>query len=368
MRAFLRRRQRKKRAREILHHVRYLRHMREDVMEQGPLKRLEDLDSELRGWLREGNLDAAEHACDALGEHMVTVAPTQSHSGIRENVEILAVALAVAMGVRTYFLQPFKIPTGSMQPTLNGITSVSHDSPGLTDRMPLKYIKWMIAGDFYWDVRAKASGHVKLEPHPRDPSVLVCSVDGKRHRLPVDAYRRQELLIPPGGFVRKGDRIWSGTRKAGDHVFVNRLIWNLRSPLRGEVIVFSTHDIPSLPEGTHYIKRLAGLPAEKISITEPQLLIDGVAVDEPLGIARIAAREPGYDGYKVIGLAQADSVSPLRADGDSFLLGEKEYFALGDNTGNSRDSRYWGAVPQANLVGPALVVYWPLTSRWGLIR
>jgi signal peptidase I len=41
---------------------------------------------------------------------------------------------------------------------------------------------------------------------------------------------------------------------------------------------------------------------------------------------------------------------------------------MGDNTRNSRDGRYWGAVPQANLVGPAFMVYWPVSRRWGLIR
>ena len=49
-------------------------------------------------------------------------------------------------------------------------------------------------------------------------------------------------------------------------------------------------------------------------------------------------------------------------------LKEREYFALGDNTRNSRDGRYWGPVPQKNLVGPALLVYWPLSKRWGLAR
>jgi signal peptidase I len=47
-------------------------------------------------------------------------------------------------------------------------------------------------------------------------------------------------------------------------------------------------------------------------------------------------------------------------------LGEREYYALGDNTGNSRDSRYWGPVPEEKLLGPAAIVYWPFT-RFGTI-
>ena len=53
---------------------------------------------------------------------------------------------------------------------------------------------------------------------------------------------------------------------------------------------------------------------------------------------------------------------------DRLTLGAREYLGMGDNTMNSYDGRYWGAVPQKNLVGPALFVYWPYYDRWGLIR
>jgi signal peptidase I len=53
---------------------------------------------------------------------------------------------------------------------------------------------------------------------------------------------------------------------------------------------------------------------------------------------------------------------------DSFLVPKKSYFALGDNSYHSSDSRAWGAVPEANVSGRGLIVYWPFSSRWGIIR
>ena len=59
----------------------------------------------------------------------------------------------------------------------------------------------------------------------------------------------------------------------------------------------------------------------------------------------------------------------MPAPAQTFDLGPGEYLALGDNSDNSLDSRYWGAVPAENLLGPATFVHWPFTSpRWGSIR
>ena len=66
------------------------------------------------------------------------------HAAWRENVEVLLVALAVAMGIRTFFLQPFKIPTGSMQPTLYGVTSVPDYTPDVTTRTAAPGLRTLI--------------------------------------------------------------------------------------------------------------------------------------------------------------------------------------------------------------------------------
>jgi len=154
--------------------------------------------------------------------------------------------------------------------------------------------------------------------------------------------------------------IWSGVTHRGDHLFVNKVIWNFRRPRRDEIMVFTTDAIATLEPGTHYIKRMCGLPGERLAIHPPHLFINGEPVTGLRGISRVTSADKGYDGYKLAGLLTAENLEwPLRHD---------EYFAMGDNTGNSRDSRYWGPVPAKNLVGPAVFVYWPFSKRWGLIR
>jgi signal peptidase I len=271
------------------------------------------------------------------------------------------------MALRTYFIQPFKIPTGSMQPTLYGITSVSKDKPGVTDRFPLKFVKFAITGQWYSERRAQADGTLGFPTQsPKDPSVVLFSISGKQHKIPrdaIDVYSRPghyDLKVRPGGYVHKGDLLWSGVVTRGDHVFVNKLIWNFRKPKRGEIMVFYTTGINSLPQGTHYIKRMCGMPGESVSIDEPNLVINGKVVKQPDTIARIESCKNGYTGYQLAG--------NLSTPDKSWKLDDDEYFAMGDNTGNSRDSRYWGSVPAKNLVGPACVVYWPFSKRWGLAR
>lgn len=297
-----------------------------------------------------------------------------------ENFEVLVVAIGVAMAFRCYFLQPFKIPTGSMQPTLYGIHSVEVDEPGLFDKQPLKLLKWAVTGDWYREVRVTAGGAVSALPTSEKPGYVTMLVAGNRYYVPMDALqdRGPKALrdLGPDGKIPAGGVLWSGTVKAGDHVFVNRVAWNFRKPRRGDVMVFSTSGIAGLPDKTHYIKRLVGLPGETVSIRPPDLVVDGEVVREPAEIARIAGKEkmadwaPPYLGYQLIGTqAQAPARSPLRVEGDAVELGDAEYLGMGDNTGNSYDGRYWGSVPAKNMLGPAACVYWPFTSpRFGRIR
>ncbi len=345
--------------------------MREDIAAPRDLAQLIEAEAALVAALKSRDTQRMKTtAGDAVAAASV-VMPPKPFAGLRENLEILVVAIAVAMTFRTYFIQPFKIPTGSMQPSLYGITSQHQAGPRLFDRPILKNLKWIVTGDYYHEYRAKASGTVSnFVKDQWDPSILRFTIGDKLHKVPIDAWndftRRHEIKVHPGQFVARGTLLWSGIRRAGDHVFVDRVRWNFFRPKRGQVIVFSTADIPTLPPGMHYIKRLVGLPGETISIRPPNVLANGVELHEPSSIERIASRQPGYAGYT---LADPRATEPcvLRFPHDSFTLSEHEYLALGDNTQNSKDSRYWGGAPQNNMVGPAAVVYWPVTKRWGPI-
>ena len=84
------------------------------------------------------------------------------HAAWRENVEVLLVALAVAMAIRTFFIQPFKIPTGSMQPTLFGVTADNlADNPGFKIPTGWNRVKEWFAGVSYVHVVAKADGEIE---------------------------------------------------------------------------------------------------------------------------------------------------------------------------------------------------------------
>lgn len=388
---FWQRRKMRKHLHAMIHHARTLHHMREDVLAAPDLEGLNAAMAEAETARRGRDEEAMSEAAEALGQRIDALTPPCRLPGWRENFEVLVVALGVAMAFRAYFYQPFKIPTGSMQPTLYGIKSVAQPRPRPRDTMPLKVANWLATGDWYEEVRARDSGQVvALEGEDSKPGYVTLSIAGTRYYVPNDAmFQRRELHVRPDemagryaapghvaiGHAVAGDVLWSGLVTAGDFVFVNRWAWNFRLPRRGEVMVFSTTGIQGLPQGTHYIKRMCGLPNETLAVHPPDLIIDGRAVYEPAAIARVARKErlpwedTSYAGYQVIGNHSSDDPRALRTADDSIHLGPAEYFAMGDNTGNSRDSRYWGPVPEHNLLGPATLVYWPFTSpRWGRIH
>jgi len=366
MRFFEERRLRKQ-AKTLVTHAVHLISLRGDLLGAEDVGRIRSLVLALNAALKARDGRGIREQSAVLSTYLEAQMARHPQRGgaFRENFEIIVVAVAAAMGLRAYFIQPFKIPTGSMQPTLYGITSDAGYQPGPMDRLPLKIVKFVFTGDWYSERRAAADGRLgEGIPSATDPSAVNFIIGGRRHTVPKDALHdgrgHGNPLFHPNRQVQKGDVIWRGVTRRGDHLFVNKVIWNFRRPRRDEVMVFTTDTIVSLEPGTHYIKRMCGMPGERISIHPPNLVINGEPVAGLRGISRVASEGDGYDGYQLAGLLNAETLEwPMRAD---------EYFALGDNTGNSRDSRYWGPVPARNLVGPAVFVYWPFSRRWGLIR
>jgi signal peptidase I len=128
-----------------------------------------------------------------------------------------------------------------------------------------------------------------------------------------------------------------------DRVLANRLIYRFRDPKRGEIIVFETPPAAHARcgAGGTFVKRLIGLPGETLELRSEAGLsyvyINGKKLDEPY-----------------IGKNRRDSRGP-----DTFSVPKGQYFMMGDNRSQSCDSREWGTVPRANLIGKVFATYWP---------
>jgi signal peptidase I len=126
---------------------------------------------------------------------------------------------------------------------------------------------------------------------------------------------------------------------AGNFVVVNKLAYQFGEPGRGDIIVF---EYPPDPEQDPYIKRVIGLPGEHVRIADGKVTINGVQIQEP---------------YLVSDTPQ----------GGEWPVPEGSLFVMGDNRKNSSDSRSWGVVPIENVIGKAIVVYWP-PEKWELLN
>jgi len=123
------------------------------------------------------------------------------------------------------------------------------------------------------------------------------------------------------------------TLQPGDFLLVNRVAYKLGEPSIGDIIVFHAPGVSDLD----YIKRIIGLPGDDVRVSEGVVYVN----DQPLYEPYIAAT-PNYSGEWVVPTG--------------------EYFVLGDNRNNSSDSHLWGFVPQEDIVGRALLIYWPLSE------
>lgn len=356
-----------------------------------------------------------ESAAETLTETCRKSTTRYRPSAIKENLEVIFVAVLIAMGIRAYFVQQFKIPTGSMQPTLNGIIAYPDPSlnPGADYRAPEGYERPGFARRV-WDKIWHGRSHVDWVAEEDDvllfdpqhfytkthflffPRVYLKTQKGHTYSVPGSETRVASLVnfgldnfLPPARNndlkrlqlkravpVKEGQTIAKGYIDTGDHLVVDKFTYHWRKPERGEVFVFDTRNIDKIQRNLiageiasgvadrgittprqgsqHYIKRLVGLPGDKLEIRPPQLFVNGAPAEE-FGMKRVAARENGYPGY----ILQGTSSKSLSA---------REYWAMGDNSPNSSDSRDWGVVPEENIVGRALTVYYPFGQHFGKVR
>lgn len=351
----------------LLRHAHKFLRYKSDVLDSAARDEIDAGARRLKAALRQRDRKEIESRAEALDAHLHKLAPITWESHWRENCEVILVAVVVAVGIRSYFLQPFKIPTGSMQPTLNGIVGYPSDRPA--PNILRQIGEFIVLGRNYIDVVSRQDDQVlQLEPKKVlfffTLSRIVCEHQTFVVYAPPDTLR-DYFGVSQGRKYASGERIARGAIDTGDQVFVDKFTYNFVKPHRGDVFVFRTNGIPLIPEDPHtgapfYIKRLAGMPGDTLRIDPPLLYVDGKPAEE-FGFKRVMSAKFPYRGYAL-------GREYLSAPNRSFAVPGASYFALGDNSYNSFDSRYWGPVSEQNLVGRGLVVYWPFNKHWGLIR
>jgi signal peptidase I len=127
------------------------------------------------------------------------------------------------------------------------------------------------------------------------------------------------------------------TLQDGEYVLVNRLAYRNKLPERGDIIVFAS------PQSTDLdlIKRVIGLPGDNLKISGGVVQVNGQVLEEPY-----IAAAPVYNG--------------------EWPVPEGKLFVLGDNRNDSSDSHAWGLLPIENVIGKAILIYWPIPD-WNLI-
>lgn len=381
-------------------------HYKRDLLPQAKLDEINGLRAELEQSIKARDSKRIDTLSDTINRACERALPGTRTSAIAENIEVFFVSIVIALGIRAYIAQPFQIPTGSMQPTLNGIRAERHTEnpvPGILGRA-----MGLLTGTSYLNAVSDHDGYLDLrKPVTEDhflifrPYSILHFEDG--HTMKINCPMRQltdELQLysnlkagtAEGSndspdmrasiylrsdsriHIKEGQVLARGIISNGDYVIVNKFAYHFRKPTRGEVFVFTTKNISGIENrpdfdlrwgSQHYIKRLGGIPGDTIDVKSPELYINGKPATEARFRNVIDERQPldvahAYHGYS------PDHRIPLPVSLSG--VAPREYFALGDNSYNSSDSRYWGSVPEQNVVGPGLFCYWPLTSHWGVIR
>jgi len=422
-----------------------VRHFRRDLLTDTQNQQLQTTAGELRLRLKEkadaGRIKLAIEALERVLK--VTGGRIYPSSSLVENVEFFLVAAIVILGLRAYFIQPFKIPTNSMWPSYYGMTAEVF-KPGEEPGFLRKTARLIGLGATNYSVTAPADGEVLIPVFGSDlrpafsersgrsmgvfPTVMrdyTFMVGGEMAKVSVPAdfqgefdqvlneafkgdapslyaalknaankaqsLERSTIIvrsgarpveatvywIPLGRKVHKGEKILSFDILTGDLLFVDRLSYHFLQPKVGSGFVFRTGNIENLKAedgDKYYVKRLVGVPGDTLEIKAPALYRNGQPIEGSEAFGKNARQDGKYPGYTNTGPAIvaggdrqliSDGLMPV---GGKVTVPANSFFALGDNSPRSKDSRYWGFVPEKDVVGRPLFIYYPLTSRWGPAR
>ena len=325
-----------------------------------------------------------------------------------DNLEVILVAAILVIGVRTFFFQPFIIPTNSMYPTYSGMNSIVYAAEDESPSVAKRVLNKITLGAKYKSLYAQNSGQLSIPmgqtskglqiykervkgrkwlvlPAPLDeytfyvgnvPHTLRVPAEFDMNKLLTETFAADGMNLVESAISRTG-MVWNLNKRIeagepiirfditlGDALFVDRLSYHFKRPEAGDPFVFRTNDIrEELGRITgdytdkYYIKRIGGVGGETLEIVDGALLVDGEPRDEVEAFGRNAAKDGDYLGY---------INHTLMAEGRQLTIPEDKFVALGDNSGNSLDSRYWGFVPERSVIGKAIFIYYPFTQRWGV--
>ncbi len=137
-----------------------------------------------------------------------------------------------------------------------------------------------------------------------------------------------------------------------DRVLVNKIVYRVREPRRGDIVVIDSRRL-----GKTLIKRVIGLPGDRISLRGGAVFIDGRRLREPY-VDRVDGRAEATDPFSGTG-------KPWSLE-RAYVVPPGHYFVMGDNREVSDDSRDWGPAARGEIVGEAFLTYWPLSRLHGL--
>jgi signal peptidase I len=372
-----------KEARRLLEGASRVCHLHLDILSAPQRRTLSESLSSLRSGIAARDRGLIEKAASVLETRFQEIIPAKPHRDLAENIEAIFVAVALAVGFSAYFLKPFKIPTGSMQPTLYGMTGHPMERP-LPNPLRRAF-DFVHLGRTYLSLKAP----VHEEVLGLTESTLlnfftftdVLTTAGHHRLFAPNNVVGQDFGVRPGRIYEAGETIAHGYVQAGDQVFVDRITYQFRNPSRSDVFVFRTTGIPRIEMNLDpalgsqfYIKRLAGEPGDLLRIDPPKLFLNGSVAQSP-PFLRVMSCQNGYRGYSNRSAkhsANGSDLGPpfpyLGSPEETFTVPPHGFFALGDNSYYSSDSRYWGIVPDRNVIGRGFFVYWPFSERWGFIR
>ena len=234
-------------------------------------------------------------------------------------------------------------------------------------------------------MKSAASANINRKETPFEALAGICSV--LVVGLFILTFLAQNYLIPSGSM--------ENTLLIGDHLVVDQItlspppLWmpliRYREPRRGDIVVFhkpvyqpgiDATDADGTPQYTPLVKRLIAVPGDHIHLRNGIVIVNGVA--QPVGLAQPTTTDnfneflddfPAVPPARVPGATESWAVNfPSYIQDGDLVVPPDMYFMMGDNRHNSLDSRYWGFVPRANIMGRPLFNYWSFKATDGQLE